>query len=437
MDAERRGIVLEVGTDHLVVLTPDGAFLRVPRAWLRRGGDVGDEVTFSWAAERAARPIWLRRAGTAAAVAAIALAAVGASLTWPGSEAAYAHVSIDLAPGVTADLAVDAQGRVIRAYGTQGAAELLRKARVQGKDLSQAVRELVQPAIQNGQASPAVVVAVAASRAHGTAPQALAGELRAAKDAVETDARTKGRAVAVIGLDDDAHHADSLREQAQAHGLSLGEYLLYLEAAKQGAKVDLQAVKDLGVWDALREAGLSPDDIAEKIWNDKDLSGSPGRGDDPRTHGNKTGDGASRNSEDDRGHGAPSQPGKDGHGDGHRNGNGHGASDGGSTKGSDEGHGHASTRGQDGAKGHDHGKDGSGGTASPSEGAKHSDGGQDRGRGGRDSGGVPGQGERGSREGDPHIRHDDSVWRQLGDFLKGIAPWGDDHDRNPDGERND
>ncbi|MBE3589362.1 MAG: anti-sigma factor domain-containing protein [Firmicutes bacterium] len=406
MAAGRRGLVMEVDARSLVVLTSDGAFLRVPRSQVAGPVAVGEEIALPGGA---ARPAWRRRATAAAAVAAVALLAVAAGLFWSAPQAAYAHVSVDIAPGVTADLTLDAQGRVVGASGTPAAQELLRKADVRGRDVEEAVRRLLQPAVDSG-GPVAVVVAVDAQAP--VLPPGLARKLEAAKAAVEEGARRKGRPVAVIGLEDERRVSDALRAEARAHGLSLGEYLLYLEAKKEGAALDLGSVKEKGVWEALRAAGLSPEQVAERVETGVLRNGSGGTAA-PGQGGANAGEGAGPGPGKERGNGRGKGSGTEnaGHAGGGGTVPGGGMEPGGGPS-QPQGHGHekgGSGRGD----GQDKGPGDSAGQVTPPEAAGPSEGASDHGEKGS---GRSGGEERGGHHG--------SFWQRVGDALRQAVPWG-------------
>ncbi|MBX6350837.1 MAG: anti-sigma factor domain-containing protein, partial [Clostridia bacterium] len=123
MAPRARGLVIDATGEQVVVLTPDGAFLRLERASVVGEPAIGAEVAFEAGSVAPAtglagrRPggraagAWLslpgRRRWAAALVAAALLAALLPAAGELGrSSRVYAHVSVDLPTGVSADLAV-------------------------------------------------------------------------------------------------------------------------------------------------------------------------------------------------------------------------------------------------------------------------------------------------------------------------------------------
>lgn len=347
MEERRRGLVIDVSDAYVVVLSADGAFLRVPRRDL--GGSeaaIGTEVGLPLAPTRpgAWQPrAWAgmvtspgRRRWVALAAAVLLGLTLPAISYWHGQNTVYAHVSVDLSSGASADLAVNASGRVLAVILRGSGAAALEDSETRslaGRDLADVVQALVAPAIGEADSDAAFVIAVApVAEGSGSLPPALEKKVDASRKQVKAWLHAHGHdrptvvSLSVSGL---ASETAAVRSGASEAGLSLGQYLLYLEASKVGIKVDLSKAREGGVAKAIHDAGLPPGQVVKAAAEEKDFvklykeNRDGHKGDHGDGHGNGHGDGQDHGSGggDNQG-GSGGQSESDGHGDRHGGGDG-------------------------------------------------------------------------------------------------------------------
>ncbi len=157
----RRGIVLELAADHVVVLSSDGEFCRLPRT---DNMSVGAEVTWEslWGdGETATQPVRARRlrplvwkrvvaAGVAACLTIAAGAWWGQNRVGTMTAEAYAFVSIDINPSVA--LQLDHRQHVMDVVGlNDDGKQLLLRAHVEKDEpLKSALEDIVSAAVAAG-----------------------------------------------------------------------------------------------------------------------------------------------------------------------------------------------------------------------------------------------------------------------------------------------
>ncbi|HEX7057480.1 MAG TPA: anti-sigma factor domain-containing protein [Bacilli bacterium] len=136
-----RGIVMEMGKRHLVVLTPDGRFLRIPRK--ERVIRIGEEIDLPVLRRRSLSATSIRYGVAAAAIFSIILfTAFG---MFAGGQSAVAYVTIDINPSV--ELGVDNNQNVVEGRGLNEDGEnLLSGFAFRGKPLVDVTEALISKA---------------------------------------------------------------------------------------------------------------------------------------------------------------------------------------------------------------------------------------------------------------------------------------------------
>ena len=111
----RKGVVMEVGDRHAIVLTDGGAFIRVPRHG--RTLAVGEEIALPAPRARSVqrRTVLWSSAAAAAVALVFFLHTLLPSFTPPAAARPVAYISIDINPSV--QLGLDADSRVVEARG--------------------------------------------------------------------------------------------------------------------------------------------------------------------------------------------------------------------------------------------------------------------------------------------------------------------------------
>ncbi|MHB8945144.1 MAG: anti-sigma-I factor RsgI family protein [Bacillota bacterium] len=280
-----KGVILEIQHGRAVLLTPGGRFVRLPvqaTSWA-----IGHEVAFTEPdagasavarieahhrgslAPRRAAFAWTRmRVAAMAAMLALVLAVPGIYAYANRPLPALAYVSVDINPGV--DLGVDARGRVVTAEATnQDGQTVLTQTQVLRLQLEQALKNLTEAAIKAGfltDQNSLVVVAAVPVKSGATLPPALSTTIEQAKAGAQRllDQKNLGAVVQTIVTD------ATVREDAKSHNLSVGKYVIYLEAKNEGLPITVQELQK-GVGQAIKKAGGQVGEIAGKAHERKDF----------------------------------------------------------------------------------------------------------------------------------------------------------------------
>ncbi|MDA8066382.1 MAG: hypothetical protein M0031_12930 [Thermaerobacter sp.] len=242
MSMDAKGKLLSVEGGWGVVLTPGGDFRRVR---LPRGGaDLGDEVPLG-------RAGWTAWSGRIVLAAAAVLVAAGL-WWWSGQTTALAaYVTVDINPSV--ELGVSAADRVVSATALdQDAVGVLRGLPYRGRSLEQVVLAITQRSMEQGFLSaekPNAVVITYSPARRRVPPGVEAAVYRARQQTVALLAARHIKSE-VTTLKASAR----LRRLAHQKKLSLGKYLVYLEAHKQGVPVHLSQLQHESIVQAIRQA---------------------------------------------------------------------------------------------------------------------------------------------------------------------------------------
>lgn len=219
MKHQVRGIVMEVEKRHCIIMTQAGEFRRVPRPSSRV--EVGEEIVVqlhTWSG-------WLR---PLALVASLLLVVMGWSLYQWLLPTAVAYVSLDINPSL--ELGVDQNSRVVEAKGLNADGKiLLRAAPVKGKDIYEAVAELVEAAVQNNYLNPQQENLVfSAVEVEPEAPPTVVEEKQVYQAIANSVAKLKVPVAVQVTV-----AKPEARREAQKLGVSIGRYLLYSDAVKE------------------------------------------------------------------------------------------------------------------------------------------------------------------------------------------------------------
>ncbi|MFC4776889.1 anti-sigma factor domain-containing protein [Paenibacillus sp. GCM10023252] len=236
-----RGLVMEVSRHHMIVMTPDGQFVRVKR---QGQAVVGAEVVFSAASERRGTVRWYSYAAAVLVLLCIPILL----LVQRDAHAIAAYMSLDINPSI--EMGMDRQGQVreLRALNSDGE-QLIQGLRYKSLPVEQvaaAILEKAESAHYLDEADHDVVLTSILERTEAGAQyeEELVGRVRLAVEAVihRNDAQLSTLAVPA-----------ELREEADELGISSGKMAVYLIAMQQGYKVSLSELQKQSI-DAVTQA---------------------------------------------------------------------------------------------------------------------------------------------------------------------------------------
>ncbi|TLS51421.1 anti-sigma factor domain-containing protein [Paenibacillus antri] len=350
----KKGVVMEVGERHAVVLTDSGAFVRLAKRG--RTFAVGEEIPLPAARRGLPRRAWYALSSTAAAALIFAMFLFSAlpgggppvatvpddlnkiavtetpsvdpgstDATPPANDPApapmpVAYVSIDINPSV--ELGLDAAGTVVKASGrNEDATELLDGLELVGLTLEAAVAQVMEAAETK--------LLSARTEADIVITSVVVDETAPVKEE-ELQARAKGEVDRVI----QEHHAETAEayrvtvwsapkevlEEAKESGLSAGKMAFLLKAQANGVQVTAEELQKSSIHDVAKQYADKKLLDADPTWTKEtmkellkqiksEIKASEDDDDDEK--------------DDDRGDG-----GKPGNGNGKENGNGNGNSNG-------------------------------------------------------------------------------------------------------------
>lgn len=231
----KRGLLLEIKGRTGVLLTKDGEFVRVrlPKGVLSVGSEIVAEE----------RPLFLISGKplvwTTVAVVLLALLLPVWSGWWTGYGTVLAYVSVDVNPSI--ELGVGQQGRVLSVVPLNSDGEkLLADKRYYGRDLPVVLEDITNTAITQGYikydptkpAETILIVAVPA-RAGQVLPEHLLKALQRGEDSIARQLHERSVTADIKMIQSDSH---AIHEQAGNLQLSMGRYLLLLEAQRELAK---------------------------------------------------------------------------------------------------------------------------------------------------------------------------------------------------------
>jgi hypothetical protein len=273
-DAEK-ALLLEVRGRTGVAITPEGRFVGV-RCLPHH--EEGQEIALP-AARLEGRVGWGLRPGlvTAAACAAILLVllplAVGRVLA---SGLPMAYVTLDINPSL--EFGVNRWERVVacRALNPDGE-QVLSGLKWRGRPIDDVVSDAgVQAASLGFLDSGTVEVIVAAVPAldKGLLSPGLEKRLERLRKGLgeRMAAASGGQGQSSLTVETVLGDSVSLRQQADTLGLSVGEYVVLLEAQEDGLDIDAEDLEEGGVGQALTAAGGHPGEILRKAHENREMS---------------------------------------------------------------------------------------------------------------------------------------------------------------------
>lgn len=278
---QRKGIVMQVAGDLVIVMTKDRQFLKIPWA---DGMVVGQEIDVPEAAvnrsasarnltslpwyKRTWNTAW-KRTGVIAATVLLA-ASVWTSTALFSEPTAYAYVTVDINPSI--ELSIDNHRRVVAAVPLNDEAkEILEGQTLKSMAVEDAVGKLAEIARSRGYLKEKTEVIITASPA--VADDLLTEDLNLNKVEselvahVESIMKSAGDQVEVGGI----VVSKDVRESAQSAGLSAGKYALYLAAMQSGIQVDLEEMKNKSISKLVDQRGQKLGEVLRDLKGGKQL----------------------------------------------------------------------------------------------------------------------------------------------------------------------
>ena len=273
-DAEK-ALLLEVRGRTGVAITPEGRFVGV-RCLPHH--EEGQEIALP-AARREGRVGWGLRPGlvTAAACAAILLVllplAVGRVLA---SGLPMAYVTLDINPSL--EFGVNRWERVVacRALNPEGE-QVLSGLKWRGRPVDDVVSDAGVQAASLGflDSGPAeVIVAAVPALDKGLLSPGLEKRLERLRQGLgeRMAAASGGQGPSSLTVETVLGDSVSLRQQAETLGLSVGKYIVLLEAQEDGLDIDAEDLEQGGVGQALIAAGGHPGEVLRKAHENREMS---------------------------------------------------------------------------------------------------------------------------------------------------------------------
>jgi len=275
----KKGVVMEVGERHAIVLTDTGAFVRLSKRG--RAFVVGEEVSLPAARRGLPRRAWYALSSTAAAVflalflfsslpgngppiattpedaaGPLATKVEGGGTTSPGTAndppKPAAYVSIDINPSV--ELGLDADGMVLQASGrNEDAVELLEGLQLVGLPLEAAVGQVMEAAeaklLSGKQEADIVITSVVVDEAAKIEEAELQARVRQEVDRVIREHHPE----AVESFQVTVWSAPKeVLEEAEAAGLSAGKMTFLLKAQANGVDVTAEELQQSSIRDVAK-----------------------------------------------------------------------------------------------------------------------------------------------------------------------------------------
>jgi outer membrane biosynthesis protein TonB len=240
----QKGIVMEIGPQYWVIMTPSGEFFRVPPQG--KPAQIGDEVTFELQTRRFQLPWFPKLAWLAAAVVAFLLFL---PFWTPGSVHAQTYLYIDSVPSL--EVGVNKDGKVVKVRALNTTAQkLLPPEGWEGKQADEFVVDILHRAKQKGYLKPHDRVLVSQVSPEGKSDPIL----ETIQNRVSQDPQLGKAEVSFIALP----LPDLVKKKAEEKNLSPAKYALWLLARQNGENIPYESLSDLSVSDLMQRVDFSP-----------------------------------------------------------------------------------------------------------------------------------------------------------------------------------
>lgn len=257
MAKRKQAMVMSIDERQMILLCPDGSWKAVRP---EPGRAVGDIIRLDSVG-------WSRRWSSLVAAILVIVTLAATSIMLPARQA-MAHVSLDGVPGV--DLVTNGRGTVLGSTAaTSSGEELLAGLSLRGRSLTDAVAELLAKA-QELDLLPEEMqfILVAVTPAQERISDAALRRLHAQAVKGVQAALQVGDAVPEV---EQLVVSQTLQVEADALGLSAGQYALALKAVEAGVELDLSQIEDGNVAQALKSQGLNLGQMVKQLKQNQDL----------------------------------------------------------------------------------------------------------------------------------------------------------------------
>lgn len=241
-----KGLVLEKQKNKVVVLTPDGRFMKVR---VQGAAEVGTECEFGDADTHVWKQGKVRYVLAAAALVFMVCAVYAAYSLNMALTTVCAYVCIDINPSV--ELGINRFDTVITAECLNSDAEnMLQNTSLTNMKLDKAVEVITQKAMDSGfinsdkENDILISSSVVAERKARIPTDALvsAGKKVLEREKISADIQT-------------VEAEESVRAKAREAGLSIGKYIIYRQAVSEGLQITPEDIRDKNLNKAIRYAG--------------------------------------------------------------------------------------------------------------------------------------------------------------------------------------
>jgi hypothetical protein len=272
-----KGIVMKKTLHHLIVMQPDGQFIKLPL----RGQtcQVGEEIQFSTPRARWKGSYLTVTSRLAAAVFLVLIAFLGLSNFVGSDNHVAAYVTVDINPSV--EFGIDADEVVIEAQGlNEDGEKLLKHVKFKGKKLEEVSTELMiqaneqhylNPYIEAHEGSIVITSTVMNEDVQFTDEEVTAKVKKSVERVLQDKHPQQSEEFVVSTLP----APKELREEARNKGVSAGKLAIELLSKDQGNPISSEDLKDLSIHEAAKKMGgigqIMRSDSAETKEKLKDL----------------------------------------------------------------------------------------------------------------------------------------------------------------------
>lgn len=247
-----KGIVVKMTANHLIVMTPEGTFDKIPRG--NRVCEIGEEILFTAPGLKTARPA-LAVSSTLVAAAVLCLVLFAGLTGALDRKKVVAYVSMDINPSV--EMGIDAERTVLELRGLNpDGFRLIDQIDFKGKKIDDVTNGLIERAEQQGYLS------------KGEADIVIASTAMEEKAAIDENALVESLKEQIDKHIQEVHPQQAaqyqvttlvtpveVRENAEKNGVSAGKYAIYLGAKSSGHPIPLDEFKNDSIHTIAKENG--------------------------------------------------------------------------------------------------------------------------------------------------------------------------------------
>lgn len=244
---------MEMTQAHLVVLTPDGRFLRIPRR--SRVCEVGDEIVFTSPQFRWKRPFLTFSSSVAAAIVLCLVAFNGITPNLGGLQPVVAYVTLDINPSIEIGIDVHEDVQELRGLNEDGT-QLIQQLDFKGKSISTVTSELLERVEAKGLfAQDEGDIIISSTKAYEAAKIDDVAVSELVKESVDKHIQ-ENHPQAQGGISVASLVAPiEMRNAALSEGVSPGKYAIYLNAKSNGSSVTIEEIKTQSIHKIAQERG--------------------------------------------------------------------------------------------------------------------------------------------------------------------------------------